>query len=271
MKKAILMVSFGTTHMDTRKKTIEVLEEEVRKRFGTEYRIYRAWTSGIIRKRVLLNEGLEIRSVLEELEYIIHDGIKELIIVPSHIINGIENDMMIESILSYKDRFERIAFTTPLLTSDEDYENIVNVFDKEILGDLESISGIDLREESNALILMGHGSSHYSNAAYPAMDYRFKQMGFKNIYIASVEAYPEIDVVIEMIRDKGYRKIALLPFMIVAGEHAKNDMASDEEDSYKSLLLQEGYEVYPVLKGLGEYTGIRKLILEKISEVSKKE
>lgn len=269
MKKAILMVSFGTTHIDTRKKTIEVLEENVREKFSAEYKIYRAWTSGIIRKRVLLKEGLEIRSVLEELEYILNDGIEELIIVPSHIINGIENDMMIESILPYKDSFKKIAFTTPLLTDDADYENVVKVFEEEILADIENISGIDVRKEDNALILMGHGSSHYSNAAYPAMDYRFKQMGFKNIHIASVEAYPEIDVVIEMIRDKGYRKIALLPFMIVAGEHAKNDMASDEEDSYKTLLSEEGYEVYPIIKGLGEYAGIRNLILEKISEVSR--
>lgn len=271
MKKAILMVSFGTTHIDTRKKTIEVLEEDVREKFGTEYEIYRAWTSGIIRKRVLLKEGLEIRSVLEELEYILNDGIEELIVVPSHIINGVENDMMIESILPYKDSFKKISFTTPLLTDDEDYKNVVRVFEEEILADIENISGIDVGKEDNALILMGHGSSHYSNAAYPAMDYRFKQMGFKNIYIASVEAYPEIDIVIDVIRDEGYKRIALLPFMMVAGEHAKNDMASDEEDSYKSLLLQEGYEVYPIIKGLAEYTGIRNLILKKISEVSKKE
>lgn len=261
--KALLVVSFGTTHDDTRVKTIEKIEQEAREAFK-DYKFYRAWTSGIIISR-MKKRNFFVDNMEEAMQRIISDGNKELIVLNTHIINGIESDKMLAHINKYRQNFDSIKVNSALLTDDKDYEGVIKVFANQIAEDVKKELDIDIvNDKEFAVVLMGHGSAHYTNASYAALDYRFKSKGYDNFYIANVEGYPYIEDVIPMLENKNYKKVFLMPFMIVAGEHAKEDMAGDEEDSYKSILKSKGYEVKYLLKGIGEYKEIRELFIRKV-------
>lgn len=267
--KAILVVSFGTTHEDTRIKTIEAIENDI-KALNAEFRLYRAWTSKIIMKRLRERAELDVDDIKRAMERMFKDGIKEVVVKPTHIINGIENDNMMRDVLEFKDKFEKISFGKALLTDDSDYEEVVEIVSKDIFKDIKVSTNVDLEKEtSSALVFMGHGTSHYSNSAYAALDYRFKDKGYSNVYVAAVEGYPYVETVLKNIKNKNYQKIVLMPFMIVAGEHAKEDMAGDEEDSWKNLFKKESYEVFTLIKGLGEYKSIRKLLAKDVEVLIK--
>lgn len=253
-KKAILVVSFGTSHMDTLEKTIQVMETEIEQRYP-EYRVYRAFTSQRIIDKLKRTETLFVRNVKEALAKMLEDGIKTVIVQPTHIINGFENDQMLEDIRAFSGRFEAIRVGAPMLTRTEDYKKAIHAL----------IEDVRL-EENEILILMGHGTEHHANAAYPALEYILQTLGYVHIHVATVEGYPELKDVMNKIEEKHIKKVALLPFMFVAGDHAKNDMAG-EEDSWKQELTAAGYQVRPILKGLGELPSIRSIFLEHLEEV----
>ena len=154
-----------------------------------------------------------------------------------------------------------ILFGAPLLTSEEDSCQVIEALMEE-MGEIP---------EDTALVFMGHGTTHYANTVYAALDYRMKDMGYKNVFLGTVEAYPSLDTMKRRLREGGYKKVILAPFMIVAGDHARHDMASDKEDSWKYALEKEGYEISCVLKGLGEYKGIQELFLEHIRSVTEEQ
>ena len=160
---------------------------------------------------------------------------------------------------AYRDDFKKILYSTPLLTTTEDNEAVLRALKAE---------HADITDDE-ALIFMGHGSTHTTNAVYAALDYMCKDLGFDNIHIGTVEGYPELDNVMNLIKDKGYKKLRLAPLMLVAGDHANNDLAGDEEDSWKSILEKEGYTVECVVRGLGEYKGIRDVYLTHLAETMK--
>ena len=255
MKKAILVVSFGTSYEETRKKTIDCIEQEIQAAYP-EYQVYRAWTSKMIMKKLKARDGIHIMNVREAMEQMEKDGIEEVIVPPTHVMNGYENDLMTEDAKAYSSHFSRVAIGAPLLTSMEDQTKII----KAVAENLPV-------EKDEALILMGHGTEHFANSIYAALDYQFKDTGYPNIFVGTVEGYPELENVKKLLKKTGLKKIALAPFMIVAGDHATNDLAGDEEDSWKSLLEAEGYEVRCILKGLGEYPQVRSLLAEHIAAV----
>lgn len=264
--KAILAVSFGTTHEDTRIKNIEKLEEEIAKQSGRK--VYRAWTSKMIIQKVQKRDGIKVDTVGEAMERMKMDGVTDLIVVPTHIINGIENNHMLCDMEKYRSYFRTLSVTTPLLTFDSDYTRVCEILGEELQSCLKK-SGHNPKEF--AIVLMGHGSEHYANSAYAALDYRFKDMGQRNVFVGTVEAYPSVETVLEHIKQTEYRKILLTPFMLVAGDHAKNDMAGEEEDSWKYLFEQEGYEVHCLVKGLGEYASIREMFVNRVLKAIKEE
>lgn len=257
-KKAILVVSFGTSHLDTMEKTIQVMETEIEQRYP-EYQVYRAFTSQmiiqILKKAKAPGGCFFIRNVKETMEQMLQDGIKTVIVQPTHIINGYENDKMLEDIRAFSGKFEAIRVGAPMLSSTEDYKKAIHAL----------IEDVKL-EENETLILMGHGTEHHANSAYPALEYILQTLGYTHIHVATVEGYPELKDVLKKIEEKRVKKVALLPFMFVAGEHAKNDMAG-EEDSWKCELEAAGYQVRPILKGLGEFPSIRNIFLEHLEEV----
>lgn len=253
--KAILVVSFGTSYETTRKVTIEAIEKDIANAYP-DYKLYRAWTSKMILAKLKKRDNLHINNVKEAMEEMIADGITDVIIQPTHVINGIENELMKEDALSYRESFHSIRFGTPLLTSEEDNQTVINAIAEEF----------SYLSEEEVLVLMGHGTTHYSNAIYAALDYAFKDKGHPNIFLGTVEAYPSMQSLMKMIKAYAPKKVVLAPFMIVAGDHAKNDMAGDDPESWYSQFVQEGFQVETVLKGLGEYKGIRQLFVKHVAD-----
>lgn len=253
-KKAILVVSFGTSHLDTLDKNIKAIEQDIQNSYP-DYKIYRAFTSQMIIKKLKSVHNISIHTVSSAMKKMQADGITEVMIQPTHIIHGIENDNMIKDAYQAKDAFTSIKISTPLLSTSEDYLKVVNILMK----------NYPVKKEE-ALVLMGHGTSHYANSSYPALSYTFTQQGYNNVFVGTVEGYPELEHLFDMINKQSIQHIKLLPFMLVAGDHALNDMDSNDEDSWKSKFLQEGYEVESIVKGLGEIKEIRELYLEHLNK-----
>lgn len=253
-KKAILAVSFGTSHLDTLDKTIGAIERRIMEHFP-EYRLYRAFTSERILKKLKRKEGLELYNIGEAMEKMASDGIESVIVQPTHIINGIENERMLEELIKYTDSFSRISVGKPLLSSTEDYKKAVHAV----------MSEVELADDE-ALVLMGHGTDHHANSAYPTLEYTFHLLGYHQVLVGTVEGFPELKNVMTKLEMSGRKKVALMPFLLVAGEHAKNDMAG-AEDSWKTELEEDGFQVRVILKGLGELEGIQNLFIGHIEEV----
>ena len=252
-KKAILAVSFGTSHNDTREVTIDAIEKDMQAAFS-EYPLYRAWTSKMIINKVNKRDHVHIDTVKEAMEKMRADGITDVLVQPTHVINGIENDIMKEEALSYREDFHSISFGDPLLTSEQDNREVLEAVAEEF----------SWLKEDEVLVLMGHGTTHYANSIYAALDYTFKDKGHKNIFLGTVEAYPSMESIMKLVRKYAPSKVVLAPFMIVAGDHAKNDMAGDDPESWYSQFKEAGYEVEAVIKGLGEYPGIRKILVNHL-------
>lgn len=257
--KAILVVSFGTSYEATRKVTIEAIENTIAAAFP-EYQVYRAWTSKMILAKLKRRDNLHIHNVREAMEQMKADGITEVIVQPTHVTNGIENDIMKKEVLSYAADFTSIKIGDPLLTTEEDKDAVIEALTEEFS---------DVAEDT-AIVLMGHGAPHYANYVYAAINYAFQDKGNDRMIMGTVEAFPDVDAVIRSVGKTSYKKVLLAPFMIVAGDHANNDLAGDEDDSWKSLFEAQGYEVSARLKGLGEYAGIRAIFADHVKAAIEK-
>ena len=249
--KAILVVSFGTSYEASRKATIEKIEQDIRNAFQ-DHRIYRAWTSKFIISILKKRDNYTVPTVNEALEQMITDGIREVVVQPTHILDGIENNIMKEEVLSYKESFDKIAFGTPLLADSKDESQAINAVTTEFS---------DLKE-TEALVFMGHGTTHQVNTVYAGLDQKFKESAHANVFIGTVEADPTIHNLVKEVTSFQPSKIYVTPFMIVAGDHAHNDMAGDSPDSWECQFENAGFEVCPIIKGLGEYPGIRRMYVE---------
>lgn len=248
MKPALIAVSFGTSYPETRKKTIEAVEEKLAKEYP-EFDVFRAFTSNKVIKKIKEQEQMTILTVDQQMQKLIAEGYKEIYVQPLHIIPGSEYSKALHQAMRYKDQLKLIKVGKPLLSSMEDYQKIVAW--------LEKLSQ-DLKTDE-ALVLMGHGSQHSAFTVYACLDHMLLE---KPIFICAVESYPEITLLIERLKKSSYKKIKLYPLMLVAGDHATNDMASDEEDSWKSQLEQAGFAVEAYLKGMGEAAEIQQQFVE---------
>lgn len=248
---AILVVSFGTSFDDSRDVTIGAIEEDIQKAFP-QYEVRRAFTAQIIIDKVKEESDEAIDNVTEALDRAVADGIKNLIVQPTHLMNGLEYNDLIAELEEYKDSFEKISVGDPLLTSDDD-------FDKVIAAITEATSE-QAADEETAIVYMGHGTEADSNKVYAEMQTKLTDAGYSNYYIGTVEATPSLDDVVKALKENGkYKKVVLSPLMVVCGDHANNDMAGDEDDSWKSVLSGEGYEVETLMQGLGQIQAIRDI------------
>ena len=254
-KKALLVVSFGTSHAETREKTIGAIEKNIAAA-NPEYEIRRAFTSGMILKVLKNRDGLVIDNVAEAMDRLAGEGFREVLIQPTHVIPGDEYDDMVKDVMRFADQFGKISIGKPLLFSIQDQIKVICA----IMEQFPELS------ERDALVLMGHGTEHPVNAVYAALDQQFKDMGYHNVFVGTVEAYPDIETVERQVKAFHPNQIHLLPLMVVAGDHAINDMAGDGEDSWKSIFEKAGYQVDCILKGLGEYQQIRDIYLEHTSQ-----
>ena len=255
-KKAILVVSFGTSYEEAKIRNIESIEKDLQTAFP-DRKFYRAWTSKIIVAKLLKRDNLQIMNVAQAMEEMLADGITDLLIQPTHVIDGHENNSVAQDIAKYKDKFQSIHLGAPLLGSHEDVMQMIEII---------SSAFAPLLDKDEALVLMGHGTNHRVNPIYKELDDCFHAAGHENIYVGTVEAYPSLNDLIAIIKEHNYKKVCLSPFMIVAGDHARNDLAGDEEDSWKSIFQASGIAVQCVLKGLGEYPPVRALFIQHAKE-----
>ena len=255
VKKAILVVSFGTSVNATREKTIDRIEADIQKSMP-DRAFYRAWTSGMIIRKIEKRDGVHINTVEEAMEQMLSDGITDVIVQPTHVIRGIEYDQLMEKILSYTGKFEQIRIGTPLLTTSEDTDEVLQAV----------MAEIGTSEKEEAVVFMGHGTPHDSNSIYTELDQRLKELGYPQAFMGTVEAEPTLDTLLEKVKTLQVKRVILAPFMVVAGDHAMNDMAGDEDDSWKSTFEKAGYEVECILKGLGEYPAVRQIYVKHAME-----
>ena len=251
---AIVLVSFGTSFEDSRQATIVAVERDVQDAYPDAY-VVSAYTSTIIRKKLLQRDGTKIFSVEEALEDVKERGLKNVIIQPTHLMYGIEYNEMISLSEPYAEYFDNVFYGAPLLASTEDISRVLN-----------ALSEANPLKKNEALVLMGHGSEYFSNFLYAAVDYQAKAEGHKNIFVGTVEAYPSIEEVLRLTKEAKIKKVTLTPLMLVSGDHANNDMAGDEEDSWKNRFIKAGFKTETLLKGLGEYPEIRRLYIEHIAQ-----
>ena len=248
--KAILVVSFGTSYSDSREITIGAIESAIAAEFA-EYDVRRAFTSQIIIDILEDRDKLEIDNVVEALDRAVEDGIKELVVQPTHLMNGHEYDDLTKELSGYVDKFNKIILAEPLLMSDADFDAVVKAI-------TEKTTSYD--DGETAICFMGHGTEAASNGVYAKLQEKLTESGYENYYVGTVEAAPTLEEVSAALKAKGtYKKVVLEPLMVVAGDHANNDMAGAEEDSWKSILEKEGYQVECVLEGLGQIPAIQDI------------
>ena len=253
--KEILVVSFGTSYSNSRHVTIGAIEDAIREAYP-DYQVRRAFTAQIIIDKLKKEENIEIDNVKQALDRAVANGVKTLVVQPTHLMNGLEYNDLKKELDKYKDKFDKIALGEPLLTSDEDYKQVIAAITNDTK---EYLDG------ETAICFMGHGTEAKSNKVYATMQEKLKAAGYNDYFVGTVEATPSVDDVIAQVKESGkYKRVILQPLMVVAGDHANNDMAGNEEDSWATKFKAAGFEVKPVLKGLGQNYDIQKIYLEHV-------
>lgn len=279
----ILVVSFGTSFNDSRTNDIGGIEKAIQKAFPT-LSVRRAFTSQIIINHVQARDGIKIDNVDQALERAVNNKVKTLIVQPTHLMHGAEYDELIEILGKYADKFEQVIVSEPLLGEHADDEKAVNK-DKEIVAksvldaaiEDAGFESIDKSiEESTAFVFLGHGTSHKAKVTYSQMVNTFKDLGYPNAFVGTVEGEPEetsIDEVISAVADAGFKNVILRPLMVVAGDHANNDMAGDDEDSWKSIFESKGVfnSVECQIEGLGSIEELQNLYVSHINDALEKD
>ncbi len=252
--KGILVISFGTSYDDTREKNIDALVKHIAEK-KEKYSVYQAFTSNMIRKK-LAGRGIQIPDTKEALEQMKKDGITDVYILPTLLLYGEEYEKMCRMVESKEEEFASIHMAAPLLRDEKDYGIVLDAIYQDTNVDSDT-----------ALILMGHGTEHFFNAVYGALNFMAKEKDYHNLYICTVEAYPTFGDAVNWAVKSGYKKAMLAPLMLVAGDHSVNDMASEEEDSLHSLLKEKGIAVESIIKGLAEYKAIKELYVSHLEEI----
>ena len=248
----LMVVSFGTSFNDNRRLTIGAIESAIEDAFP-DWSIRRGFTSQIIIDHVLRRDGEVIDNVGEALDRAVANGVKTLVIQPTHLMNGFEYNDVVDEAAQYADAFEAVAIGEPLLASDDDFAAVAGAI---VAATAEYDDG------NTAIVFMGHGTEAESNSVYAKMQQVLTNAGNEHYYIGTVEAEPALDDVLALVDAGEYARVVLRPLMIVAGDHANNDMAGDEEGSWKTAFEAAGYEVECVIKGLGELEAIQQLFVQ---------
>ena len=245
-------MSFGTSFNDSRRLTVGGIEGALEQAFP-DWSVRRGFTSQIIIDHVKARDGEVIDNVTEALDRAIANGVKTLVVQPTHLMHGFEYTDLVDELAGYSDAFDKIVVGEPLLTSDEDFSRVADIL-------IEATKEYD--DGKTAICFMGHGTEADSNAVYAQMQQVLKDKGCKNLYVGTVEAEPSLDDVLAAVKQGSYSRVVLEPMMIVAGDHANNDMAGDEDDSWKRVFEANGYEVTCLLRGLGEMEAIQQIFTE---------
>lgn len=279
----LLVVSFGTSFNDSRVADIKGIEDALQEAFP-DWSVRRAFTAQIIINHVQARDGEKIDNMDQALERAVENNVKNLVIQPTHLMHGAEYDELVEAVEAYKDQFESVKIAEPLLGEVGEDASVVNddkaAVAKAITAQAVETAGFDsldaAKEDGTAFVFMGHGTSHTAKISYSQMQTQMSDLGYENVFIGTVEGEPEetaCEAVIEAVAEAGYKKVILRPLMVVAGDHANNDMAGNEEDSWKSMFNASGKfdSVDTQIAGLGQIEAIQKIYIEHTAAVINKD
>ena len=267
----LLVVSFGTSFNDSRAEDIKGIEDALAEAFP-DWSVRRAFTAQIIINHVQARDDEKIDNMQQALDRAVANGVKNLVVQPTHLMHGAEYDEMVEAIDAYKDKFESVAIAEPMLGEVGDDATVINddkaAVAQAITDEAVKEAGYDsmeaAAEDGTAFVFMGHGTSHTANVTYDQMQTQMEKLEFTNAFIGTVEGEPEdtaCDEVINKVKDAGFKKVILRPLMVVAGDHANNDMAGDDDDSWKSMFEASGDfdEIDCQIEGLGRIDAVEQL------------
>ena len=260
-KDAIVVMSFGTTYKETRAKTIDATVEAI-KAAHPNTKVVTAFTSHIIRDRIQEKEGITYPTPEEALDQLKAEGYTRVALTTLDIIPGMEYNYDVAVYNLYKNNFKKMTLGTPLMywMGQENQTDEVMEVVKAVSTQFPKVG------KQDAVLIMAHGTPDPSNAYYAVIQDRIEEAGLKNTFIYTVEGTPNLEQVIPQLKARGIKNVTLMPFMMVAGDHANNDMAGNEPDSHKSILGKEGFKVDTYLHGLGENQNIRNIFVERANE-----
>ena len=251
-ERELLVVSFGTSFNDSRRLDIGGIENALAEAFPA-WSVRRAFTSQIIIDHVRERDGEVIDNVHEALERAVANGVKQLVVQPTHLMSGFEYNDLAEEVASYADAFEFVNVGGPLLNADKDFFDLADIMENAMK---------EYDDGRTAIVYMGHGTDADSNYVYELMQNVLTDTGRTNFYIGTVEAYPSVHDVVARVAAGDYDRVVLRPMMVVAGDHANNDMAGDDEDSWRSTFETAEYQTECVLEGLGRLSAIQQLYVD---------
>ncbi len=257
-KPVILVVSFGTSYNDSRHITIGAIEDAIREAYP-DYDVRRAFTAQIIIDKLAERDGIVIDNFEQAMDKLVEEGVQKVIVQPTHLMAGYEYTDVLNSLQSnYADKFEAIVLGDPLLTSDEDYSEVVEAI-------CDATAEYD--DGQTAICFMGHGTEADSNGDYTHLQQVLTDAGHTSYFVGTVEATPTFDDVVEAAQAAGFTKAVLRPLMVVAGDHANNDMADTEDpDSFASKFIAAGFEVECVVEGLGQLVAIDDIYVRHVAD-----
>lgn len=274
----ILVVSFGTSFNNSRAADIKGIEDALQAAYP-DWSVRRAFTAQIIINHVQARDGEKIDNVNQALDRAVNNGVKNLIVQPTHLMHGAEYDELIGELDNYKDQFESVQVAEPLLGEVGADATVINA-DKKAVAEILTAEAVKTagydsldaaKEDGTAFVFMGHGTSHTAKVSYSQMQTQMQELGYDNVFIGTVEGEPEetaCEAVIDAAAEAGYTKVILRPLMVVAGDHANNDMAGGDEDSWLSMFKASGKfdSVDTQIAGLGEIEGIQQIYVEHTAD-----
>ena len=274
----ILVVSFGTSFNNSRVADIKGIEDALQDAYP-DWSVRRAFTAQIIINHVQARDGEMIDNVNQALDRAVANGVKNLVVQPTHLMHGAEYDELIGELDNYKDQFESVQVAEPLLGEVGEDATVINA-DKKAVAEILTAEAVKTagydsqdaaKEDGTAFVFMGHGTSHAAKVSYSQMQTQMQELGYDNVFIGTVEGEPEetaCEAVIEAVAEAGYTKVVLRPLMVVAGDHANNDMAGEDEDSWLSMFKASGKfdSVDTQIAGLGEIEGIQQIYVEHTAD-----
>lgn len=275
----ILVVSFGTSYNDSRVEDIKSIEDAIAEA-NPDWSVRRAFTAQIIINHVQARDGEKIDNMDQALQRAVDNGVKNLVVQPIHLMHGAEYDEMVEAIEGYRDKFESVKIAEPLLGEVGNDASVIND-DKKAVAEAVTTAAVEdagygslaaAKEDGTAFVFLGHGTAHTAKVSYSQMQTQMENLGYDNVFIGTVEGEPEetaVEAVIATLKDAGYTKVVLRPLMVVAGDHANNDMAGADADSWKSMLEADGSfeSVEAQISGLGSISAVQALYVAHTAAV----
>lgn len=275
----ILVVSFGTSYNDSRVEDIKSIEDAIAEA-NPDWSVRRAFTAQIIINHVQARDGEKIDNMDQALQRAVDNGVKNLVVQPTHLMHGAEYDEMVEAIEGYRDKFESVKIAEPLLGEVGNDASVIND-DKKAVAEAVTAAAVEdagydslaaAKEDGTAFVFLGHGTAHTAKVSYSQMQTQMENLGYDNVFIGTVEGEPEetaVEAVIATLKDAGYTKVVLRPLMVVAGDHANNDMAGADADSWKSMLEAAGSfeSVEAQISGLGSISAVQALYVAHTAAV----